>query len=105
MHGIPNFSTYHILESVKNGVVLPKGHGRLIDADDIDNITVVHNTKDILVRLEAPTVLEADKESVVLCDSCTHNAGAFSTHCNIDEDGPDPIYECDFYIKEVGPGR
>ena len=46
---------------IANGTVLPKGHGRLIDADDIDNITVVHNTKDVLVRLEAPTVLDADK--------------------------------------------
>lgn len=47
-----------LYKAVKNGTVLPK-HGRLIDADDIDNITVVHNTKDVLVRLEAPTILEA----------------------------------------------
>ena len=49
--------------AVYNGTVLPKEHGRLIDADDIDNITVVHNTKDVLVRLEAPTILEADNET------------------------------------------
>ena len=52
-----------VLENIiANGTPLPKRHGRLIDADDIDNITVVHNTKDVLVRLDAPTVLEADRE-------------------------------------------
>ena len=43
-------------------IILPKKHGRLIDADDIDNITVVHNSKDVLIRLEAPAILEATKE-------------------------------------------
>ena len=43
-------------------IILPKEHGRLIDADDIDNITVVHNSKDVLIRLEAPAILEATKE-------------------------------------------
>lgn len=48
--------------AIRNGTPLPKGHGRLIDADDIDNIMVVHNSKDVLIRLEAPAILEATKE-------------------------------------------
>lgn len=31
-----------ILEAIRHGVVLPKGHGRLIDADDIDNHIIGH---------------------------------------------------------------
>ena len=44
---------------IARGIPLPEKHGRLIDADDIDNITVIHNTRDILVRLDAPTIIEA----------------------------------------------
>ncbi len=38
--------------------VLPKGHGRLIDADDIDN----HIVGSVDTR-DCPTIIEADKES------------------------------------------
>lgn len=47
-------------QAIKNGVPLPKGHGRLIDADELikdrvenDNIVILVNT--------APTIIEADK--------------------------------------------
>ena len=50
-------------EYFRNGTPLPKGHGRLIDADrlplnDIDNANYGSN----YIRI-APTVLEADKEN------------------------------------------
>lgn len=36
---------------------LPKGHGRLIDADDIDNHIIGH-----VDTRSCPTIIEADKE-------------------------------------------
>jgi len=46
-----------ILNAVKNGTPLPKGHGRLIDADDIDNHIIGHvDTSD------CPTIIGADVE-------------------------------------------
>ena len=55
---------------IKNGTPLPKGHGRLIDADDIDVIELedslhfIHHDKgdDVDVYIDAPTIIEADKE-------------------------------------------
>lgn len=68
-------ATSIVLEAVKNGTPLPKGHGRLIDADAIESILLskgfdkarspkfyeivwaqkqVHN---------APTIIEAEKEA------------------------------------------
>ena len=47
-----------ILKAVKNGTPLPKGHGRLIDADDVDN----HIIGSVDLR-GCPTIVEADKES------------------------------------------
>ena len=49
-----------ILGCVQNGTPLPKGHGRLIDADDVDNITVVCASNGGFTRIEAPTIIEAD---------------------------------------------
>lgn len=59
----------YICGSVVNGTPLPKGHGRLIDADrlinkyayDLDNNFIV-DLKDIK---DAPTIIEADEESEV----------------------------------------
>nr|WP_316621097.1 hypothetical protein [uncultured Ruminococcus sp.] len=36
-------------------------HGRLIDADDIDNITVVCTNRGTLKRIDAPTIIEAEE--------------------------------------------
>lgn len=41
-------------EAVLNGTPLPKGHGRLIDADDLLDNTCLD---------EIPTIIEADTES------------------------------------------
>ncbi len=42
-------------EIVAKGAVLPKGHGRLIDADDVTDFEGHYITTD------APTIIEADK--------------------------------------------
>ena len=54
-----------LFEAVKNGTELPKGHGRLIDADAlIDSLGI--SDRDIyfkaVIEEEAPTIIEADKE-------------------------------------------
>lgn len=45
---------------VKNGTELPKGHGRLIDADAVLEEPIGNTYKDIDI---AETIIEADKES------------------------------------------
>lgn len=42
---------------IRNGTPLPKGHGSLIDADDIDNHIIGH-----VDTRSCPTIIEADKE-------------------------------------------
>lgn len=49
---------YMAYKYVKNGTPLPKGHGRLIDADNIDNHIIGH-----VDTRSCPTIIEADKES------------------------------------------
>ena len=61
-----------LTRAIANGIPLPKGHGRLIDADKINDsdIKAVKRNGKIYVELSdlqnlidnAPTVLEADKE-------------------------------------------
>ena len=48
---------YGLSAAIKNGTILPKGHGRLVDADDITDFDGHYITTD------APTIIEADKES------------------------------------------
>ena len=46
-----------ILEAVKGGIVLPKHHGRLIDADDVNNHIIGY------VDLRCcPTIIKAESE-------------------------------------------
>ncbi len=73
---------YH--EAVLNGAILPEKHGRLIDADHLKDVTLLHNfhgnckyivpysdRKGYRLRdrevseaiINAPTIIEADKES------------------------------------------
>ena len=52
--------------SILNGIPLPKGHGRLIDAERL--LTVIHRNTvgdlfDQLIDMQ-PTIIEADKEEV-----------------------------------------
>ena len=52
-------------EAVRDGTPLPKGHGRLIDADDLIQEFSVVSSRPIKSQLyilkEAPTIIEADK--------------------------------------------
>ena len=56
---------FALWNGVKNGTVLPKGHGRLIDADALE-YKLSANERDLYVKYtledDAPTVIEADKE-------------------------------------------
>lgn len=52
-----------VLDAVKNGTPLPKGHGRLIDADAL-NFNADYN-EPLISKLDfdwAPTIIEAEKE-------------------------------------------
>ena len=53
-----------ILKAIRTGTPLPKGHGRLIDADDIDNHIIGH-----VDTRSCPTIIEADKGSEGICQS------------------------------------
>lgn len=46
-----------LLNAFKNGTPLTKGHGRLIDADDIDNHIIGH-----VDTRSCPTIVKADSE-------------------------------------------
>ena len=55
-----------ISQAVKNGILLPKGHGRLIDADALrDTYTragLVGYDEEIQAIDDSPTVIKADEE-------------------------------------------
>ena len=57
---------------IRNGTPLPKGHGRLIDADEITKdlntfmgafVIITDNVYGMAISCKAPTIIEADKES------------------------------------------
>ena len=56
---------YDLIQGIKDGTPLPKGHGRLIDADELYDSLIFPNSlfgkafKEILD--DAPTIIEADK--------------------------------------------
>ena len=51
-----------LVDAVMNGTPLPKGHGRLIDADAMQKYQIDTLGKRLLVIDTAPTIIEADKE-------------------------------------------
>ena len=66
-------TTLALYDAVRNGISLPKGHGRLIDEKDMLHRLEAWNNLDdkwdtahyLFTRtriLEAPTIIEADKE-------------------------------------------
>ena len=66
---IPEEINIRISEAIANGTILPKGHGRLIDADNVkshfsdkegDAFTAFHFYDAVE---NAPTIIEASKES------------------------------------------
>ena len=72
-----------MMYAIKNGTPLPKGHGRLIDADDLDLKRIdiilsgeVKDTVDALSKMGmliiiAPTVIEADEAESEVQDADT----------------------------------
>lgn len=50
-----------LAECIRNGTSLPKGHGRLIDEDDLIREMVDYCVAYIDIQ-DAPTIIEADKE-------------------------------------------
>lgn len=50
---------FHAIKCILNGTPLPKGHGRLIDADAVLEEPIGNTHKDIDI---AETIIEADKE-------------------------------------------
>lgn len=56
----PQTYTDDLCEAIRNGTPLPKGHGRLIDADALtEKAPEIQEHLDVL----APTIIEADKEN------------------------------------------
>ena len=75
MCGLFNTSNFCLYDSIMNGTPLPKGHGRLIDADaEIKSIEKTMNMSDekygafyrgqIATLRMSPTIIEADKERI-----------------------------------------
>lgn len=63
------YNMYDLVGCVMNGILLPKGHGRLIDADELfDKVQFADfsSSNDVNTALfsigNAPTIIEADKE-------------------------------------------
>ena len=77
--GISNADMYN---AVKNGIPIPKGHGRLIDANELYGDFIdgtegydcqTWNRIEIGDIIEdAPTIIEADTESDHKCHTCKH---------------------------------
>lgn len=99
--------------AIRNGTPLPKGHGRLIDADEfikeVENLpkepngySKVYDEARIIMMIEATqTIIEADKTesngiiiSRNLCDSCINNGCIFQSGIVRNH--------CDFYKAESG---
>lgn len=57
---------FRLLDSVTDGTPLPKGHGRLIDADALEKkiCEAIQESSAVSVTLDtfAPTIVESDKE-------------------------------------------
>lgn len=54
---LPYIDQISLRDYIANGTLLPKGHGRLIDADDLDNHIIGH-----VDTRSCPTIIEADQE-------------------------------------------
>lgn len=74
---IPTYKACDIAWVLKNGTVLPKGHGELIDRDKIEYLKAIHDAKyghiswiDAIEKIKhsAPTIIEADKKGDIYAD-------------------------------------
>jgi len=73
-HGciIPIKIDNHIYNAIRSGILLPKGHGDIIDRNKIEYMKAIHDMKwgkitakecATKIRNSAPTIIEADTES------------------------------------------
>ena len=54
----------YIADAIKNGIQLPKEHGKIIDESQITKCYMPINSFDMRgIRTNAPAIIEADKES------------------------------------------
>ena len=64
--------SHEIYNAIENGTILPKGHGRLIDADRfINDFACCGYIEDMDVdyfRTVVPTIIEADKKGDIYAD-------------------------------------
>ena len=73
--------------AVVNAIPLPKGHGRLIDGDELES----HMKIGYNIVKSAPTIIEADKaESDHKCHTCKH-------YLSGEYDGSCDSYICEHY--------
>ena len=56
--GLLPFDIPEVCDAIKNGTTLPKGHGRLIDANEVGKYVIIGNAD----LRKCPTIIEADKE-------------------------------------------
>ena len=72
--------------AIANGTPLPKGHGRLIDADRfINDFACCGYIEDMDVdyfRTVVPTIIEADTESEDKCKNCEYYHNPDYTRCH-----------------------
>ena len=62
-HDIPNEIKSKVVDAIENGTPLPKGHGRLIDYDDLIEGLDRYGRRKIKYQLPySPTIIFADKE-------------------------------------------
>ena len=67
--GVDWLGAEHILDAVANGMPLPKGHGDLIDRNQIEYLKAIHDMKygkitasecATKIKYSAPTIIKAD---------------------------------------------
>lgn len=58
------FTSAYVVGAILDGTILPKGHGRLIDGDELEKkMRTKLSISDCIRGVEnAPTIIEADKE-------------------------------------------
>ena len=63
INGLNAEEVWNLRVAIKDGILLPKGHGRLIDADDLIRDRV-ENDNIVILANATPTIIEADKADV-----------------------------------------
>ena len=58
MQVVGDMTITYVFDAIRNGTPLPKGHGRLIDANEVSKYVIIGNGD----LKKCPTIIEADKE-------------------------------------------